>query len=144
NIANSTIDDDFDAFYFNDTYLDADGKTSKTDYDRLVTAALGTAVTLDVESNINISNNSHVAGITLVQNDLGNATYNTEGHQWDNNIVVNNSTVTSGSLSEDEQSDRGHFGNSVEPSDYGNGASGADDVALAFIDDDTSDYRMVN
>ncbi len=35
----------------------------------------------------------------LVQNDLGNATYNTEGHQWDNNIVVNNSTVTSGSLS---------------------------------------------
>ncbi|MGE9527235.1 hypothetical protein, partial [Escherichia coli] len=89
NIANSTIDDDFDAFYFNDTYLDADGKTSKTDYDRLVTAALGTAVTLDVESNINISNNSHVAGITLVQNDLGNATYNTEGHQWDNNIVVN-------------------------------------------------------
>ncbi len=64
NIANSTIDDDFDAFYFNDTYLDADGKTSKTDYDRLVTSCFGTAVTLDVESNINISNNSHVAGIT--------------------------------------------------------------------------------
>ncbi|MXE85670.1 hypothetical protein FQ040_24890, partial [Escherichia coli] len=94
-------------------------------------------VTLDVESNINISNNSRVAGITLVQNALGNATYNTEGHQWDNNIVVNNSTVTSGSLSEDEQSDRGHFGNSVAPSDYGNGASGAADVALAFIDDAT-------
>lgn len=144
NIANSTIDDDYEAFYFTDTWLDSDGKTVKTYDDRLETASLGTAVTLDVESNINISNNSHVAGITLIQNDLGNATYTTEGHQWDNNIVVNNSTVTSGSLTEDEQSGRGHFGNSDEPSDYGNGASAGDDVALAFIDDATSDYRMVN
>jgi outer membrane autotransporter barrel domain len=144
NIANSTIDDDYEAFYFTDTWLDSDGKTVKTYDDRLETASLGTAVTLDVESNINISNNSHVAGITLIQNDLGNATYTTEGHQWDNNIVVNNSTVTSGSLTEDEQSGRGHFGNSDEPSDYGNGASAGDDVALGFSDDVTSDYRMVN
>ena len=144
NVSNSTIDDDFDAFYFTDTWLDADGKTVKTDYDRLPTAGMGTAVTLDVESNINISNNSHVAGIALMQNDLGNNTYNTEGHQWDNNIVVNNSTITSGSMTEEEQSTRGHFGNSVEPSDYGNGASPEDDIALAFIDDASSDYRMVN
>ncbi len=107
NISNSTIDDDFEAFYFTDTYLDSDGKTVKTDYDKLVTAGLGTAITLDVESNINITNNSHVAGIALYQKDLGNSTYTTEAHQWDNTINVANSTVTSGSWSEDEE--QGHL-----------------------------------
>ncbi|MBJ3717253.1 autotransporter outer membrane beta-barrel domain-containing protein, partial [Salmonella enterica subsp. enterica serovar London] len=86
NISNSTIDDDFEAFYFTDTYLDSDGKTVKTDYDKLVTAGLGTAITLDVDSNINITNNSHVAGIALYQKDRGNSTYTTEAHQWDNTI----------------------------------------------------------
>ncbi|HCL2382835.1 TPA: autotransporter outer membrane beta-barrel domain-containing protein, partial [Salmonella enterica subsp. enterica serovar Infantis] len=142
NISNSTIDDDFEAFYFTDTYLDSDGKTVKTDYDKLVTAGLGTAITLDVESNINITNNSHVAGIALYQKDLGNSTYTTEAHQWDNTINVANSTVTSGSWSEDEE--QGHFGNSSEPSDYNGNGWNKDDVALAFVDDPYSNYRMVN
>lgn len=142
NISNSTIDDDFEAFYFTDTYLDSDGKTVKTDYDKLVTAGLGTAITLDVESNINITNNSHVAGIALYQKDLGNSTYTTEAHQWDNTINVANSTVTSGSWSEDEE--QGHFGNSSEPSDYNGNGWNNDDVALAFVDDPYSNYRMVN
>ena len=146
NISNSTIDDDYEGFYFTDTYLDADGKTVKSDNYEYSVAGMGTAVTLDVESNINISNNSHVAGITLEQNDTTNTAYKTGATQWDNTITVNDSTVTSGSWTEDEQQD-GHFGNSAEPSDYsGDGRVGyhSNDNALEFIDDSSSDYRMVN
>ncbi len=108
---------------------------------------MGTAVTLDVESNINISNNSHVAGITLEQNDTTNTAYKTGATQWDNTITVNDSTVTSGSWTEDSEQQDGHFGNSAEPSDYsGDGRVGyhSNDNALEFIDDSSSDYRMVN
>ena len=150
NVDRSIIDDDFEAFYFADNYLDSDGITTNTDYDQLNTAGLGVAVTLGVESNINVTNNSHVAGIALVQTDgsYANDTYVNGDHQWDNNVNVENSTVTSGSLSWNEgDNSNSHFGNSAEPSDYSGTASShgfSDDTALAFIDDATSDYRMVN
>lgn len=150
NVDHSTIDDDFEAFYFTDTYLDGDGKTTDTDYDSLVTAGLGVAVDLGVESNINITNNSRVAGIALTQTDgsYANETYNTGNHQWDNNINVVDSTVTSGSINWNEEDNKGgHFGNSAEPSDYSGSLSSdsfTNDTALAFFDDATSDYRMVN
>ncbi|EEW4358064.1 autotransporter outer membrane beta-barrel domain-containing protein [Escherichia albertii] len=143
NISNSTIDDDYEALYFTDTYLDADGKTVKSNADQFVTA-LGVAVNLDVESAINITNNSHVAGIALTQGDTTNAKYTTGDHQWDNSIKVVDSTVTSGATEQLEKG-TGHFGHSAEPSDYdGSSSYTADDVALAFVDNAASDYRMVN
>jgi outer membrane autotransporter protein len=139
NIDHSTIDDDYEAFYYTDTYLD--GTNSKSVYETYSVAGLGTAVTLDVESAINISNNSHVAGISLEQGDTTNATYTTGATQWDNTITVNDSTVTSGSYTANEST--GHFGNSTEPSDYSN-SSTLDDVALSFTDNSASANRMVN
>jgi outer membrane autotransporter protein len=139
NIANSTIDDDYEYFYFTDSYLDAD--KGKTKDHRLGFADIGTAVTLDVESNINISGNSHVAGIALSQGDTSNADYTTDSHTWDNNIAVTDSTVTSGSYTALEND--GWYGNSEEPSDY-TGKGGANDVALSFADSAASDYAMKN
>ncbi|RRD52090.1 hypothetical protein EIA08_33085, partial [Escherichia coli] len=98
---------------------------------------LGLAVNLDVESNINISNNSRVAGISLTQGNTVNNTYTTESHTWDNNISVIDSTVTSGSVTTLE--DSGFYGNSAEPSDY-SGKGGANDVALYFSDSAASNY----
>ncbi|MCQ7723423.1 autotransporter outer membrane beta-barrel domain-containing protein, partial [Salmonella enterica] len=146
NIANSTIDDDYEYFYFTDDYNNADGKVTTEDWRTSELASLGTAVTLDVESNINITNNSRVAGITLSQGDTYDATYATGGdsayvHTWDNTIVVDNSTVTSGAVTPLE--DNGWFGNSSEPSDYGNGGT-ANDIALSFSDDSNSYYSMKN
>ncbi|EAO9321383.1 TPA: autotransporter outer membrane beta-barrel domain-containing protein [Salmonella enterica subsp. enterica serovar Horsham] len=146
NIANSTIDDDYEAFYFTDSYKDGDvTKYTNETFD----VSEGVAVNLDVESNINISNNSRVAGIALSQGNTYNNTYTTESHNWDNNINVFDSTVTSGSdyiLDSAYTTDTGtfgsgHFGNSDEPSDY----TGAGDVALSFTDDNgASDYAMKN
>ncbi|EKQ5647586.1 TPA: autotransporter outer membrane beta-barrel domain-containing protein, partial [Escherichia coli] len=102
---------------------------------------LGLAVNLDVESNINISNNSRVAGISLTQGNTVNNTYTTESHTWDNNISVIDSTVTSGSVTTLE--DSGFYGNSAEPSDY-SGKGGANDVALYFSDSAASNYSMKN
>ncbi|EMG9586624.1 autotransporter outer membrane beta-barrel domain-containing protein, partial [Escherichia coli] len=99
------------------------------------------AVNLDVESNINISNNSRVAGISLTQGNTVNNTYTTESHTWDNNISVIDSTVTSGSVTTLE--DSGFYGNSAEPSDY-SGKGGANDVALYFSDSAASNYSMKN
>lgn len=146
NIANSTIDDDYEYFYFTDSYLDADGKRVTKDMRTADFAYLGTAVTLDVESNINITDNSRVAGITLIQGDTYNEDYATGGdsakvHTWDNTITVDNSTVTSGSFTPLESN--GWFGNSTEPSDYGNGGT-KNDVALSFSDDADSFYSMKN
>ncbi|WP_134796470.1 autotransporter outer membrane beta-barrel domain-containing protein [Shigella boydii] len=139
NVSNSTIDDDYEALYFTDTHLDGDKSksTNETFY-----TALGVAVNLDVESNINITNNSRVAGIALSEGNTSNTTYTSEYHQWDNNINVSNSTVTSGSQTPLEESD-GFFGKSAEPSDYaGNG--GQNDVALSFTDNAGSNYSMKN
>lgn len=136
NIANSTIDDDYEALYFTDYYKDGDvTKSTNGTFD----VSEGVAVNLNVESNINISNNSRVAGIALSQGSTYNNTYTTESHTWDNNINVSNSTVTTGSNTVLESSGYGHFGNSGEPSDY----AGPGDVALSFTDS-TSDYAMKN
>ncbi|MDU6682910.1 MAG: autotransporter outer membrane beta-barrel domain-containing protein [Enterobacteriaceae bacterium] len=141
NIENSTIDDDYEYFYFTDTYLDGDSKTVSKDYRTADYAYLGTAVTLDVESNINITKNSRVAGIALSQGDTSNTGYTTESHTWDNNIVVVDSTVTSGSY--DPLENNGFYGNSAEPSDY-TGSGGSNDVALSFADNSASNYAMKN
>lgn len=137
NIANSTIDDDYEAFYFTDSYKDGDvTKTTNETFD----TSKGVAVNLDVESNINISGNSHVAGIALSQGNTYNEAYTTESHTWDNNISVKDSTVTSGSnYILETNTDTSHFGNTDEPSDY----AGAGDVALSFTDG-ASDYAMKN
>lgn len=136
NIANSTIDDDYEALYFTDSYLSGDvTKYTNETFD----TSEGVAVNLDVESNINISNNSRVAGIALSQGNTYNNTYTTESHTWDNNINVYNSTVTSGS-DYILESNTAFFGNSDEPSDY----TGPGDVALSFTDSSSSDYAMKN
>lgn len=139
NVANSTIDDDYEALYLTDTYLD--GTKAKSTNESFYTP-LGVAVDLDVESNINISNNSRVAGIALSQGNTANTHYGSEYHQWDNNIKVSNSTVTSGSYTPLEEAD-GFFGNSAEPNDY-NGDGSANDVALSFSDNAASNYSMKN
>ncbi|EMF4726225.1 autotransporter outer membrane beta-barrel domain-containing protein, partial [Escherichia coli] len=155
NIANSTIDDDYEGLYFTDSYLNGDvtkytNETFRTPADEGEEYAglfanggvgLGLAVNLDVESNINISNNSRVAGISLTQGNTVNNTYTTESHTWDNNISVIDSTVTSGSVTTLE--DSGFYGNSAEPSDY-SGKGGANDVALYFSDSAASNYSMKN
>jgi outer membrane autotransporter protein len=141
NIANSTIDDDYEYFYFTDSYLNGEDKTESKDYRTAAFAAQGVAVSLDVESNINISANSRVAGIALSQGDTTNADYTTESHTWDNNIVVANSTITSGSYIPLE--DEGFYGKSKEPSDYA-GDNSANDEALSFTDNASSNYSMKN
>ncbi|MEW7313758.1 autotransporter outer membrane beta-barrel domain-containing protein [Buttiauxella gaviniae] len=141
NIANSTIDDDYEYFYFTDSYLNADGKAASEEYRTADLANLGTAVTLDVESNITISDNSRVAGIALSQGNTSNEKYTSESHTWDNNISVVNSTVTSGSYTPLEGN--GFYGNSAEPSDY-SGSGGGNDVAMSFADSSASDYAMKN
>lgn len=141
NISNSTIDDDYEYYYFSDKRLNSDGKSTSEDLRTGNFSYLGTAVTLDVESNINITDNSRVAGISLTQGDTTNTDYSTESHTWDNNINVSNSTITSGSYTPLEN--EGFYGNSKEPSDYsGNGSS--NDVALNFADNRNSDYAMKN
>ncbi len=150
-----TIDDDYEGLYFTDSYLNGDvtkytNETFRTpagegeEYAGLFAnggVGLGLAVNLDVESNINISNNSRVAGISLTQGNTVNNTYTTESHTWDNNISVIDSTVTSGSVTTLE--DSGFYGNSAEPSDY-SGKGGANDVALYFSDSAASNYSMKN
>jgi outer membrane autotransporter protein len=141
NIANTTIDDDYEYFYFTDSYLNADARSTSEQYRTADYAYLGTAVTLDVESNINISGNSRVAGIALSQGNTSNDLYTTESHTWDNNISVVNSTVTSGSYTPLEND--GFYGNSKEPSDYA-GDGGVNDIALSFVDNSASNYAMKN
>ena len=58
---NSTINDTYEHY----EYDVVNGENTETHY--LDTYALGNAITLDVESDIVIQNNSHIAGITLTQ-----------------------------------------------------------------------------
>ncbi|KAE9778625.1 autotransporter outer membrane beta-barrel domain-containing protein, partial [Escherichia coli] len=60
-VDNSTINDTYEHY----AYDVVNGDTTETHY--LDTYGLGNAITLDVESDIVIQNNSHVAGITLTQ-----------------------------------------------------------------------------
>jgi outer membrane autotransporter protein len=140
-IDNSTVDDDFE--HFNYYVQNADGTYTTATYD---TFDLGTAITLNQESDIVIKNNSHVAGITL-----------TQGYEWEdtfdvthvdgvnnpknftNTVSISDSVLTSGSLT--DQGTNGFYGRTGKASDYsGNGT--ADDVALAVIASQAADNAM--
>jgi hypothetical protein len=103
----------------------------------LDTYDLGNAITLDVESDIVIQNNSHVAGITLTQGyqELDNTPYDgVEGvanssKVFTDTLVVKDSVLTSGAYSDLGTS--GFYGQTAKPSDYGEtNATAADDAAL--------------
>ncbi len=67
NTSNSTIDDDYEALYFTDTYLSGDdGTTTKTTNESFYTA-LGVAVDLNVEKAISILLIISCCGIALSQ-----------------------------------------------------------------------------
>ncbi|EKS9048821.1 autotransporter outer membrane beta-barrel domain-containing protein, partial [Salmonella enterica subsp. enterica serovar Kentucky] len=107
---------------------------------------MGTAITLDQEVDLSIVNNSHVAGITLTQGyeweDIDDNTVSTgvnSSEVFNNTINVVDSTVTSGSLSDEGTS--GWFGNTNNASDY-SGSYTADDIAIAAIAHPYADNAM--
>ncbi|MBJ8676834.1 autotransporter outer membrane beta-barrel domain-containing protein [Citrobacter freundii] len=106
-VDNSTIDDSFEHF----DYYNTDGSAVGS----IATYNLGTAITLDQESNIAIQNNSHVAGITLGQG-IQDATDSSSTDSFVDNVTVSDSTVTSGAWTELDNS--GFYGQSEKPSDY--------------------------
>ena len=130
-VDNSTINDTYEHY----AYDVVNGETTETHY--LDTYGLGNAITLDVESDIVIQNNSHIAGITLTQGyqELDNTPYDgVEGVANSSNIftdtlVVKDSVLTSGAYSDLGTS--GFYGQTAKPSDYGEtNATAADDAAL--------------
>jgi outer membrane autotransporter protein len=141
NVDNSTIDDNYEHYTYNGT--NADGTADSHVYD---VYNLGTAITLDQEVDLTIQNNSHVAGITLTQGyeweDVNDNTVDTgvnSSEVFNNNIVVKDSVVTSGSLS--DEGTEGWFGRTGNASDYANEMT-ADDVALAVIANPAADNAM--
>ncbi len=133
-VDNSTINDTYEHY----AYDVVNGETTETHY--LDTYDLGNAITLDVESDIVIQNNSHVAGITLTQGyqDLDNTPYDgVEGVANSSNVftdtlVVKDSVLTSGAYSDLGTS--GFYGQTAKPSDYGEtNATAADDAALIVV-----------
>ncbi len=130
-VDNTTINDAYEHY----AYDVVNGNNTTTTY--WDTYALGNAITLDVESDIVIQNNSRVAGITLTQGyqQLDNTPYDAvtgiedNGHVFTNNLQVKDSVVTSGAYSDLGTS--GFYGQSAKPSDYGeNNATASDDAAL--------------
>lgn len=130
-VDHSTINDTYEHY----AYDVLNGDNTETHY--LDTYGLGNAITLDVESDIVIQNNSHVAGITLTQgyHELDNTPYDgVEGvadssNVFTNTLVVKDSVLTSGAYSDLGTS--GFYGQTAKPSDYGEtNATGADDAAL--------------
>lgn len=108
---------------------------------------MGTAITLDQEVDLSITNNSHVAGITLKQGyeweDIDDNTVSTgvnSSEVFNNTITVKDSTVTSGSLSDEGTS--GWFGKTGNASDYNGKGWNADDIALAVIAHPAADNAM--
>ncbi|MCN7426150.1 autotransporter outer membrane beta-barrel domain-containing protein, partial [Escherichia coli] len=108
---------------------------------------IGTAITLDQEVDLSITNNSHVAGITLTQGyeweDIDDNTVSTgvnSSEVFNNTITVKDSTVTSGSWSDEGTS--GWFGNTGNASDYNGGDWNRDDIALAVIAHPAADNAM--
>ena len=140
-VDNSTIDDNYEHYTYNGTNTDGTADTHVSDvYD------MGTAITLDQEVDLSITNNSHVAGITLAQGyeweDIDDNTVSTgvnSGEVFNNTITVTNSTVTSGSWSDEGTS--GWFGNNGNASDYSNTLT-ADDVAISAIANPYADNAM--
>ncbi|QXA24400.1 autotransporter adhesin EhaB [Escherichia fergusonii] len=140
-VDNSTIDDNYEHYTYNGTYNNAPDTHSTNFY------ALGTAITLDQEVDLSITNNSHVAGITLKQGyeweDIDDNTVSTgvnSSEVFNNTITVKDSTVTSGSLSDEGTS--GWFGKTGNASDYNGKGWNADDIALAVIAHPAADNAM--
>ena len=141
NVINSTIDDNYEHFTYNGTYNDVADTHVVDVYN------LGTAITLDQEVDLSISNNSHVAGITLTQGyeweDIDDNTVITgvnSGEVFNNTIAVTDSTLTSGSWSDEGRS--GWFGNTSNASDYNGNGWNANDIALAVIANPNVDNAM--
>ncbi|MEZ2574420.1 autotransporter adhesin EhaB [Buttiauxella ferragutiae] len=139
-VDNSTIDDNYEHYTYNGTYNDAADSHVVDVYN------MGTAITLDQEVDLTIKNNSHVAGITLTQGyeweDIDDNTVSTgvnSGEVFDNTITVTDSTVTSGSWTDEGES--GWFGNTGNASDYSNTAT-PDDIAIAAIANPYADNAM--
>ncbi|WP_413498113.1 autotransporter adhesin EhaB [Buttiauxella gaviniae] len=131
NIDNSTIDDNYEHYTYNGTYNDAADSHVVDVYN------MGTAITLDQEVDLTIKNNSHIAGITLTQGyeweDIDDNTVSTgvnSDEVFNNTISVTDSTVTSGSWTDEGTS--GWFGNTGNASDYSNTAT-RDDIAISAI-----------
>ncbi|WP_244589684.1 autotransporter outer membrane beta-barrel domain-containing protein, partial [Escherichia coli] len=102
---------------------------------------------LEIQGASLISNNSHVAGITLTQGyeweDIDDNTVSTgvnSSEVFNNTITVKDSTVTSGSWSDEGTS--GWFGNTGNASDYNGGDWNRDDIALAVIAHPAADNAM--
>lgn len=130
-VDHSTINDAYEHYAYDVT----NGDKSETHYQD--TYALGNAITLDVESDIVIQNNSHVAGITLTQgyHELDNTPYDgkegvaNSANVFTDTLVVKDSVLTSGAYS--DLGTTGFYGQSAKPSDYGEtNATAADDAAL--------------
>lgn len=140
-VDNSTIDDNYEHYTYNGTYNNAADTHVVDVYD------MGTAITLDQEVDLSITNNSHVAGITLTQGyeweDIDDNTVSTgvnSSEVFNNTITVKDSTVTSGSWSDEGTS--GWFGNTGNASDYNGGDWNRDDIALAVIAHPAADNAM--
>ncbi|MDM2970116.1 MULTISPECIES: autotransporter adhesin EhaB [Citrobacter] len=140
-VDNSTIDDNYEHYTYNGTYTDGTADTHVVDVYNL-----GTAITLDQEVDLVIKNNSHVAGITLTQGyeweDIDDNTVSTgvnSAEVFNNTVTVTDSTVTSGSWSDEGTS--GWFGNTNNASDYSDSYT-ADDVAIAAIAHPNADNAM--
>ncbi|EGM1943615.1 autotransporter adhesin EhaB [Escherichia coli] len=140
-VDNSTIDDNYEHYTYNGTYNNA------ADSHVVDVFNIGTAITLDQEVDLSISNNSHIAGITLTQSyeweDIDDNTVSTgvnSGEVFNNTINVANSTVTSGSWS--DEGTEGWFGNTGNASDYNGIDWNANDVALAIIAHPNADNAM--
>ena len=142
-VDHSTINDTYEHY----AYDVLNGDNTETHY--LDTYGLGNAITLDVESDIVIQNNSHVAGITLKQNEHYQAQDNTpyddvevvanSSNVFTNTLVVKDSVLTSGSYN--DLGTNGFYGQSAKPSDYGeNGATAYDyDDAALIVEADKLD-----
>ena len=157
-VDNSTIDDNYEHYTYNGTYNNA------ADTHVVNVFNIGTAITLDQEVDLSISNNSHVAGITLTQGyeweDIDDNTVSTgvnSSEVFNNTITVKDSTVTSGSWT--DEGTTGWFGNTGNASDYsgksnfvtvdtdGDGVADStiaswDDVALAVVAHPNTDNAM--
>ncbi|MER1977514.1 autotransporter adhesin EhaB [Pseudocitrobacter faecalis] len=140
-VDNSTIDDNYEHYTYNGKYTDGTADTHVVDvYD------MGTAITLDQEVDLAIRNNSHVAGITLTQgyewSDVDDNTVATGVNSqevFNNTITVKDSTVTSGSWT--DEGTNGWFGHTGNASNY-SGDVTADDIAIAAIANPYADNAM--
>lgn len=139
-VDNSTIDDNYEHYTYNGTYNNAADTHVVDVYD------MGTAITLDQEVDLSITNNSHVAGITLTQGyeweDIDDNTVSTgvnSSEVFNNTITVKDSTVTSGSWT--DEGTTGWFGHTGNASNYSNTLT-ADDVAIAAIANPYADNAM--